>query len=130
MTALKTITARFQEMKSNPTEILSLDGEEASLNKVDTALQSVGIQLKDTSGQFRNLDEVIFELADAWDGLDRNTQRWIANTVAGSRQQSRFLALMSDSARLHELYNAAIDSEDASLIQYAKTLDSMDSKIN
>ena len=85
MTALKTITARFQEMKSNPTEILSLDGEEASLNKVDTALQSVGIQLKDTSGQFRNLDEVIFELADAWDGLDRNTQRWIANTVAGSR---------------------------------------------
>ena len=117
-------------MKSNPTEILSLDGEEASLNKVDTALQSVGIQLKDTSGQFRNLDEVIFELADAWDGLDRNTQRWIANTVAGSRQQSRFLALMSDSARLHELYNAAIDSEDASLIQYAKTLDSMDSKIN
>ena len=117
-------------MKSNPTKILSLDGEEASLNKVDTALQSVGIQLKDTSGQFRNLDEVIFELADAWDGLDRNTQRWIANTVAGSRQQSRFLALMSDSARLHELYNAAIDSEDASLIQYAKTLDSMDSKIN
>lgn len=129
-TALKTIIARFQEMKSNPTEILSLDGEEASLNKVDNALATIGISLKDASGQFRDLDEVIFELADKWDGLDRNTQRWIANTVAGSRQQSRFLALMSDSTRLHELYNAAINSEDASLVQYAKTLDSIDGKMN
>ena len=129
-TALKTIIARFQEMKSNPTEILSLDGEEASLNKVDKALATIGISLKDASGQFRDLDEVIFELADKWDGLDRNTQRWIANTVAGSRQQSRFLALMSDSERLHELYNAAINSEDASLVQYAKTLDSIDGKMN
>ena len=129
-TALKTIIARFQEMKSNPTEILSLDGEEASLNKVDKALATIGISLKDASGQFRDLDEVIFELADKWDGLDRNTQRWIANTVAGSRQQSRFLALMSDSTRLHELYDAAINSEDASLVQYAKTLDSIDGKMN
>ena len=129
-TALKTIIARFQEMKSNPTEILSLDGEEASLNKVDKALATIGISLKDASGQFRDLDEVIFELADKWDGLDRNTQRWIANTVAGSRQQSRFLALMSDNTRLHELYDAAINSEDASLVQYAKTLDSIDGKMN
>lgn len=129
-TALKTIIARFQEMKSNPTEILSLDGEEASLNKVDKALATIGISLKDASGQFRDLDEVIFELVDKWDGLDRNTQRWIANTVAGSRQQSRFLALMSDSTRLHELYDAAINSEDASLVQYAKTLDSIDGKMN
>lgn len=129
-TALKTIIARFQEMKSNPTEILSLDGEEASLNKVDKALATIGISLKDASGQFRDLDEVIFELADKWDGLDRNTQRWIANTVAGSRQQSRFLALMSDSTRLHELYDEAINSEDASLVQYAKTLDSIDGKMN
>lgn len=130
MTALKTIIARFQEMKSNPMEILSIDGEEASLNKVDKALATIGISLKDASGQFRDLDEVIFELADKWDGLDRNTQRWIANTVAGSRQQSRFLALMSDSTRLHELYDAAINSEDASLVQYAKTLDSIDGKMN
>lgn len=129
-TAMKTIIARFQEMKSNPTQLLEVDGDEASLNKVDAALKSVGVELKDASGQFRNLDEVIFELADVWDTLDRNTQRWIANTTAGSRQQSRFLALMSDSERLHELYQIALDSEDASLVQYAKTLDSVESKLN
>ena len=117
-------------MKANPTEIVSVDGEQASLNKVDAALKSVGIQLADTSGQFRNLDEVIFQLSGIWNTLDRNTQRWIANTVAGSRQQSRFIALMSDSQRLTQLYNAALNSQDSALIQYAKTMDSIEAKMN
>lgn len=129
-TSLKTVIARMQEMKSNPTQLIEVDGETASLNKMDTALSSVGIKLKDASGQFRNLDEVIFELSKIWDTLDRNTQRWIANTAAGSRQQSRFISLLSDSERLQELYTAALDSEDAALVQYSKSLDSMESKLN
>lgn len=129
-TSLKTVIARMQEMKSNPTQLIEVDGEAASLNKMDTALSSVGISLKDASGQFRNLDEVIFELSKIWDTLDRNTQRWIANTAAGSRQQSRFISLLSDSERLQELYTAALDSEDAALVQYSKSLDSMESKLN
>ena len=129
-TSLKTVIARMQEMKSNPTQLIEVDGETASLNKMDTALSSVGISLKDASGQFRNLDEVIFELSKIWDTLDRNTQRWIANTAAGSRQQSRFISLLSDSERLQELYTAALDSEDAALVQYSKSLDSMESKLN
>lgn len=130
-TAMKTIIARFQELKANPMEILDIDGEEASFNKVETALKSVGVELRDNvTQQFRNLDEVIYELAAKWDSLDRNTQRYIANTVAGSRQQSRFLALMSDNTRLLELQSEAYNSEDAALIQYAKTLDSMETKLN
>ena len=129
-TSLKTVIARMQEMKSNPTQLVEVDGETASLNKMDTALASVGISLKDASGQFRNLDEVIFELSKIWDTLDRNTQRWIANTASGSRQQSRFISLLSDSERLQELYTAALDSEDAALVQYSKSLDSMESKLN
>ncbi len=129
-TSLKTVISRFQELKANPTQLLEIDGEAASLNKMDSALASVGISLKDASGQFRDLDDVIFELSKIWDSLDRNTQRWIANTAAGSRQQSRFISLLSDSERLQELYTAALDSEDAALVQYSKSLDSMESKLN
>jgi len=35
-------------------------------------------------------------LAEAWDGVDKNTQRYIATVMAGNRQQSRFLALVSN----------------------------------
>lgn len=75
-TAMKTIIARFQEMKKSPLELVEVEGEEISLNKVDKALQTIGISLTDASGQFRNLDEVIFELSNKWEGLDRNTQRY------------------------------------------------------
>lgn len=43
-------------------------------------------------------------------------------------QQSRFIALVNNGKRLREVATAAEDSEDAGLIQYSKTLDSLESK--
>lgn len=82
---MKTIIARFTELKEN---VSAADSEfdDLDYNKVDTALKSVGVALKDSSGQFRNLDDVFNELASKWDDLDRNTQRYIATTAAGSRR--------------------------------------------
>lgn len=104
------------------------DGELIDVNKVQTALASVGVSLMDAQGQFRDFDDVIFELADTWDTLSKNQQRYVATIAAGNRQQSRFIALVSNSERLHEMADAAANSEDAGLIQYAKTLDSLESK--
>ena len=50
--------------------------------------------------------------------------------MAGNRQQSRFIALVDNWERLDEVANAAQDSEDAGLLQYAKTLDSVETKLN
>ena len=106
------------------------EGEEIDYNKVDTALKSVGISIKDAQGQFRDFDDVIFELSEKWDGLDKNTQRYIATIMAGNRQQSRFIALVDNWERLDEVSAAAANSADAGLLQYAKTLDSLDTKLN
>ena len=126
--ALKSIISRYGEMKVGLT--VDSEGEEIDYNKVDTALKSIGISLKDAQGQFRDFDDVIFELSDAWNGLDKNTQRYIATIMAGNRQQSRFIALVDNAERLREVSQAAADSEDAGLLQYAKTLDSLDTKLN
>lgn len=126
--ALKSIISRYGEMKSGLTQ--DSEGEEIDYNKTDAALRSVGISLKDAQGQFRDFDEVIFELAEKWDTLDKNTQRYIATVMAGNRQQSRFIALVDNSERLQEVANAAQNSEDAGLIQYAKTMDSLETKLN
>ena len=128
-TALKTIIARFNEMKVNPNEITEVDGEEVDYNKIDSALKSVGISLKDTSGQIRDFDDIILELSGKWDTLDKNTRSYIATTAAGSRQQSRFIALMSNNARLTELVSEANNSAGASNKQFEKTLDSMETKL-
>ena len=127
--AMKSIISRYGEMTSDPSKLVDSEGQEMSLNKVDKALQSVGISIHDAAGQFRNFDEVIMELAESWDTIDKNTQRYIATVMAGNRQQSRFLALVSSYDRLKELSATAADSEDASQMQFLKTLDSVDAKL-
>jgi TP901 family phage tail tape measure protein len=84
-TALKTVIARFQELKKDPAEIGEVDGEVVDANQIETALRSVGVALRDTNGQFRDLDDVFLELASKWNTLDTNTQRYVATIAAGSR---------------------------------------------
>ena len=128
-TALKTVIARFQELKKSPDEIGEVDGEIVDANAIEKALRSVGVSLRNTSGQFRDLDEVFLELSSKWDSLDKNTQRYIATIAAGSRQQSRFIAMMSDYSRTTELVQAANTSAGASQRQFEKTTDSLQTKI-
>ena len=129
-TAMKTVIARFQELKKAPSEIGEVDGEIVDANAIETALRTVGVSLRDASGQFRELDDVFLELSSKWDGLDKNTQRYIATIAAGSRQQSRFIAMMSDYSRTQELVSAANNSAGASAEQYEKTLESLEAKLN
>lgn len=128
--ALKSIISRYGEMKASPSSLINVDGEEVAFNKVDTALQSIGISIKDASGQFRDFDDVIMELAAKWDTLDNNTQRYIATVMAGNRQQSRFIALVSNYDELSRAMTTANESENASIVQVAKTMDSLESKAN
>lgn len=133
-TALKTVLARFGEVKklidTGKSTGITDEGEEVDVNKIDTALKTVGVRLTDTNGQMRALDKTILELAEKWNGLDSMTQRYLATMAAGSRQQSRFLALMSNSERLTELLGEAYNSAGAGAAQFAKTQESLQSKIN
>lgn len=83
--ALKSIISRYGEMTSNPEKLVDGEGEAMSLNKVDKALQSVGISIHDANGQFRNFDDVIYELAQKWNTLDTLSQRYIGTVMAGNR---------------------------------------------
>lgn len=129
-TAMKTIIARFQELKKPLEEIGEVEGEVVDANKIEGALRLAGVALRDAKGEFRDFDDVILELSGKWDTLDKMTQRYIATQAAGSRQQSRFLALLDNNARLTELTGYAANSAGAANQQFAKTLDSMESKLN
>ena len=132
-TAMKTIIARFTEVKELFNEGMltgeDSEGEEININKIDAALKTVGISLKDFLNGTKGIDDIFLELASKWDSLDLATQRYIATMAAGSRQQSRFIAMMSNYDRTVELVTAANNSAGASQKQYEKTLDSMEAKL-
>lgn len=129
-TAMKTIIARFQEMKQDPTKLIDSEGVMMDANRVDKALKTIGVNLMNQKGEFRDLDDVFLDIAAKWDSLTQGQQRYIATIAAGSRQQSRFIAMMSNYDRTMELVEAANNSAGASQRQFEKTLEGMDSKLN
>lgn len=125
-TALKTIVARMRELSDYGSTLE--DG--TSVNKVEKSLAAVGISLRDTSGQFRDLEEIFNELGPKWDSLNTMQQQAIAQSVAGTRQQSRFLAIMQDWDRTIELSNASLTAEGATMYQHSQYTKSLEYSIN
>ena len=132
-TALKTIIARFAEVKSLRDQGLTSgedsEGEIIDVNKIQTALRSVGISMEGFFSGKEGLDSVLLKLAEKWGTLDFETQRYIATMAAGSRQQSRFIAMMSDYSRTTELVGEAQNSAGASQKQFEKTQESLETSI-
>jgi len=131
-TALKTVIARFSEVKNlySEGELLGeLEGEEIDVNKVSKALRTAGINLNEYLTGMKGLDQIFMELSERWDSLDQVQQRYIATMAAGSRQQSRFIALMQDNARMTQLVAEANSAAGASQGQFEKTLESLQSKL-
>lgn len=132
-TALKTVIGRFSEVKSLYTkgQLTGTDenGEEINVNKVQKALRAAGVDMTKFFVGEEGLDQVFLDLSKKWDNLDITTQRYIATMAAGSRQQSRFIAMISNYSKTMELVNAANNSAGASQKQYEKTLESLTSKL-
>lgn len=132
-TMLKTVIGRFSEVKSLYTEgqLTGQDeeGETIDVNKVQTALRAAGISMNEFLAGNEGLDQVFLRLSKRWNDLDILTQRYIATQAAGSRQQSRFIAIMQDYAKTTELVNAAYNSTGSGQKQFEKTLDSLASKL-
>lgn len=133
-TALKTVIARFSEVKKLYSEgdLIGSDeeGQEIDVNKIGTALRTAGINMNEFFLGTKGLDEIFKELGSKWSSLTTVQQRYIATQAAGSRQQSRFLALMQNYSRTLELTEMAYNSTGSSQEQFEKTLDSLASKIN
>lgn len=132
-TALKTIIARFAEVKSLYTkgQLSGTDeeGETINVNKVQTALRSAGISMNAFLKGEEGLDQVLLRLSSRWNDLDVLTQRYIATMASGSRQQSRFIAMMDNYAKTTEFVGAAYNSAGSGQRQFEKTLESLEAKL-
>lgn len=89
--ALKTIFSRMESLKLGET---LEDGTD--LNKYSKALKTVGIDIKDATGELKDMDQIIDEVGGKWGELGRNERVALAQTVAGTMQYTRFMALFDN----------------------------------
>lgn len=125
-TALKTVIARMREL-SDYGETL---GGDTDVNNVESQLAYVGIALRDNNGELRSTEDVLDELGKKWGTLNSNQQAAIAKSLAGTRQQSRLIAMMTDYERVIELQEISERSSGATLAQMSTYLDGMDAALN
>lgn len=90
-TAFRTLFSRIQGLNQGET----LD-DGTTLNKYSQALATVGVQIKDTNGELKGMDEILNDLGSKWDGLARDQKIALAETVAGVRQWTQLIALMDN----------------------------------
>lgn len=90
-TALKTLFARIEGLNLGET----LD-DGTTLNKYSSALEAVGVNIKNEAGQLKDMDEILDEIGAKWGTIGKDQQIALAQTVAGVRQYNQFIALMDN----------------------------------
>lgn len=88
-TAFRTLFSRIQGLIQGET----LD-DGTTLNKYSQALATVGVQIKDTDGELKDMDEILDNLGSKWNTLAQDQKIALAETVAGVRQWTQLIALM------------------------------------
>lgn len=95
-TALKTVYARMSDIEAG------LDTE-TTLGEYTKQMAEMGINALDANGNLRDMGDVVEEIGDKWTTLNRNQQTALAQTIAGTRQYSRMMALFDN----WDMYQAA-----------------------
>lgn len=107
-TAFKTLFARIQDLELGKT---LEDG--TSLGQYSQALASIGINIKDSKGQIKDMNDILDEMGAKWDGLNKAQQIALAQNVAGVRQYTQLIALMDNWDYFQENLSTAATSAGA-----------------
>jgi len=124
-TAFKTIFARMREV----TDLGKAMEDGMNLNRVEKALLSVGVPLRDVGGQFRNLEHVLTDVGNKWETLTSVEQAYLATALAGSRQQPRLLAIFNDFARTKELIEISSEATGGLELQHIQYMEGMEAAL-
>ena len=90
-TAFKTLFARIQDLELGET----LD-DGVTLGKYSEALKAIGVNIIDSNGNLKDMNNILSEMGGKWDTLTKAQQVSLAQVVAGTRQYTQLVALMDN----------------------------------
>ena len=126
-TFAKTLFARMGNIKAGKF-IDDSTGED--LNDVEATLGKLGIKLRSTTNEFRDFDDVLYDIAQAWNNYSSVEQHAVATALGATRQQEKLLVLMSGYNDAIEYAETATNSAGTANQKYEAVLSSVEAAQN
>jgi TP901 family phage tail tape measure protein len=123
-TAFKTIYARISDIKAGTAEA------EISLGNYTKKMAEMGFSVLDSTGNMRDLGEVIEEIGGKWATLSREQQISLAQTMAGTRQYNNLIALFDNWADYEDALNVSMQANGTLQKQQEIYAESLTAKLN
>lgn len=118
-TALKTVYARMSDIEAG------LDTE-TTLGEYTSQMAQMGINVLDANGKLRDMGAVVEEIGNKWATLNREQQVSLAQSIAGTRQYSRMMALFDNWDMYQDAMTTSIESAGTLTKQHAIYLESIE----
>ncbi len=126
--SLRTLLSRYGNVKAGVFTQMGLDddGETSdNINDIEKVLGQLGIKIRSSSLEMRDISDVLDELATKWNTLDTVSKNAVATAFAGVRQRENFLVMMENWDRVKELTDKAADSAGTADEKYKAYTDSL-----
>ena len=126
--SLRTLLSRYGNVKAGVFTQMGLDddGETSdNINDIEKVLGQLGIKIRSSSLEMRDISSVLDELAAKWNTLDTVSKNAIATAFAGVRQRENFLVMMENWERVKELTDESADSAGTADEKYKAYTDSL-----
>ena len=131
--SVKTLLSRYGNVKAGVFSGMNLeeDGETTeNINDIEKVLGKLGISIRTSSLEMRNVWDVLDEVAEKWQTLDTVSKNAISTAMAGVRQRENLNVLFENWSKVEELTSEARDSEGTAAEKYESYTESIEAALN
>ena len=131
-TALNAMFSRVGNVKLGKYEIELEDGTSEditqSLNDTERMLKNVGIQLRSSKGEFKDVDDILQEVSEHWKDFNSVEKNSIAKTFSGTQHRNTFISLVENYDKAMQLAEVSVDSAGTATEKYEAYMESLEAK--
>lgn len=125
--AIKSIVSRYSQVKANK----FVDYESGDdLSNVEKVLGKVGVKIRSSVGDFRDLSDVLSELAGKWDTLNDTERNAVSYNLFGTYQSEKGKVLMANWDKVKQLTEVSAQSSTEALDKFAAYSEGLEAHIN
>lgn len=108
----------------------STENFEMETAQAEKALNSIGVSIRDETGDLRALEDIMFDVAQEWGHLTDSSKQFISEKMAGNNRRSYVIGLLENYSRVIELQAIAEQSEGAMAEASEKQAKSVEGRLN